>query len=1161
MRMSVRLTFILLAALFLGAAALAGAAESQAALQGLPARVDFNRDIRPVFSVKCFACHGSDAGARMASLRLDQRAEATKDRGGYRAIAPGNPAASRMYRRISAKDPAQRMPPPGSGRTLSLQDIQLLRRWIAQGAPYAEHWAYVKPKRWPLPHVKNAGWARNPIDAFILARLESEGLKPSPEADRYTLIRRLSLDLIGLPPAPDEVAAFVNDSSPVAYEKLVDRLLASSHYGERWARVWLDLARYADSAGYGSDPLRLNIWPYRDWVIDAFNRNMAYDEFTREQLAGDLFPHPTPDQLVATAFHRNTMTNTEGGTDPEEFRVAAVKDRAATTAQVWMGLTLGCAQCHSHKFDPITQKEYYQFYGFFNQTEDANRADEAPTMPVPAVEQREKMDRLNEEIAVLEKRLAAPSPRFDAEFAAWERDQLRRIEWAPLDPLEFRSANGATLAKLPDGSVLASGKSPETDTYTIRARTKRSGITALRVELLPDASLPHAGPGRSSSGNLVLSGLRVAVVPDHPKPVTACFVRVENPGPGRILSLAEVQALSGGANVATRGKASQSSTDYDGVAQRAVDGNTNGDFNVHSTTHTRVEDNPWWEVDLGADVPIDAIVIWNRTDGGLEERLSSFRVLALAADRKPVWETTVAAAPKPSVRLDCAGEQTVTLRNATSSFDQPGFEVEKAIEGDGKNGWAIAGETGQAQAAVFETAAPVGGGEGATLSFTLAQSYGQQHTLGRFRILATTAAPPVRELPHRIRTILAVEPGQRTPAQRNDLIAYFRPLAPSLAPLYQERAQRQKELAEIKPVELPIMRELASDKRRVTHLMIKGNFLSPGDEVQAGLPAAFPPLPPGALNNRLGLARWLVSRDNPLTARVAVNRFWARIFGTGIVETEEDFGTQGALPSHPQLLDWLAVEFMDRHWDMKALLKTIVMSATYRQSSKTMPAAVAKDPRDRLLAYYPRRRLDAEGVRDQALALSGLLSPKIGGPSVYPPQPDGLWQAAFNGERTWPASKGENRYRRGLYTFWRRTVPYPSMATFDAPSREICTMRRTPTNTPLQALVTLNDPAYVEMAQALGRRIAREGGMTAAQRARYALQLALVRPPQEAQVAALVTLYDREVSRYRADPQAAMKLATDPLGPLPEGMDAAEQAAWTVVANVLLNLDGVLTKG
>jgi hypothetical protein len=1164
MKMRPNYLFLLLATLLISSTtALSGAMTERAVPQALPARVDFSRDIRPILSTKCFACHGPDAGARMANLRLDRRGEATKDRGGYRAIAPGKTAASRVCQRIGERDPARRMPPPGSGRVLTAQDVRLIRRWIEQGAPYAEHWAFVKPRRPPAPHVKNAAWVRNPIDAFILARLEQEGLRPSPEADRFTLIRRLSLDLVGLPPTPEEVTTFVNDRSPDAYEKLVDRLLASPHYSERWARVWLDLARYADSAGYGSDPLRLNIWPYRDWVIQAFNRNLPYDQFTIEQLAGDLLPHSTQDQLVATAFHRNTMTNTEGGTDDEEFRVAAVKDRIATTAQVWMGLTLGCAQCHSHKFDPITQREYYQFFALFNETEDNDQPDETPTMPVPTAEQREKMDRLKGEIAALQTRIATPTPQFAADLAVWERAQAHPVEWVPLDPVEFCSTNGATLTKLPDGSLLAGGKTPETDTYTLKLHTALSGITALRLEVLPHESLPGGGPGRSSSGNGVLSSLRVAAVPGRPKPVTARFVRVENPGAERILSLAEVEVFSGGVNVATHGTASQSSTDYEGLAKLAIDGNTNGDyFAAHSVTHTRQEESPWWEVDLGAEVSIDSIAVWNRTDGGLGTRLSNFRVLALAADRKTVWETKVAEPPSPSTRLDSTGEQPVVLQNATASVEEAGFEVSKAIDGDGKSGWRVVpGPSGGAQAAVFETAAPVGDRDGATLTITLGQSAGEGQTLGRFRLTATTAPRPVRELPNRLRAILAVAPEGRTEAQRTELAAYFRPIAPSLAPLYGKLTAKQKELAEIKPVELPVMRELASEKRRVSHLLIKGNFLNPGEVVQPGLPAAFPPLPPGTPHNRLGVARWLVSRDNPLTARVAANRFWAQLFGTGIVETEEDFGTQGALPTHPELLDWLAVDFMERGWDMKALLKTMVTSATYRQSSRITPELLRQDPRNRLLARYPRRRLDAEFVRDQALALSGLLSRKIGGPSVYPPQPDGLWRAAFNGERTWPTSKGEDRYRRGLYTFWRRTVPYPSMATFDAPSREICTMRRLPTNTPLQALVTLDDPAYVEMAQALGRRIVREGGMTNADRARYALRLVLACPPQEAQVAALVALYDRELAHYRKDPEAAKKLATDPLGPLPDGMDAAAQAAWTVVANVLLNLDGVLTRG
>jgi hypothetical protein len=1163
-----RRTWLTLAAtLIAGAATLAGVMASVPPPKPPPARVDFNRDIRPVLSAKCYACHGQDTGARMAGLRLDRREEAIKDRGGYRALNPGKPADSRVYQRISAREPARRMPPPGSNRSLSPGDIQRLKRWIEQGAPYAEHWSFVRPKRPPLPRVKLTPWVHSPIDAFILARLEREGLAPSSPADRMTLARRLSLDLTGLPPTPQEVAAFASDPSPDAYEKAVDRLLASPHYGERWARMWLDLARYADSAGYGSDPLRPNIWPYRDWVISAFNRNMPYDQFTIEQIAGDLLPHPTQEQLIATAFHRNTMTNTEGGTDDEEFRVAAVKDRIATTAQVWMGLTLGCAQCHSHKFDPITQREYYQLFAFFNETEDNDQPDESPTMLVPTTEQREKMDRLKGEVARLEARLTTPAPGLFADLAEWERAQAKGVEWLPLEPIDFQSTSGTTLTRLPDGSLLASGKTPETDTYTIRAHTSLSGITALRLELLPDESLPHNGPGRATGGpeadgSLVLTNLRVTTAPSHPKSVSARFIRIENTGSARILSLAEVEVFSRGANVAPRGSATQSSTDYEGSPRLAIDGNTNGDyFAAHSTTHTRTEDNPWWEVDLGAELPVDELAIWNRTDGGLGTRLNNCRVLALAADRKTVWETKVAESPVPSVKLSTSGEQAVTLRNATSTFDPAGFEVEKAIDSDNKSGWSIDGAAGQAHSAVFETTAPVGDESGATLIFTLAQSSGGHRTIGRFRLSATTGKPPVRELPHRIRAILAIAQSQRTDQQRGQLTEYFRPLAPSLAPLYQELARKKKELAEIKPVDLPIMRELAPGKRRVTHMMVKGNFLNPGDAVEAVLPAAFQRMPAGAPANRLGVARWLVSRDNPLTARVAVNRFWAQLFGTGIVETEEDFGTQGSPPSHPELLDWLAAEFMERGWDMKALLKTIVMSATYQQSSRATPALLAKDPRNRLLARYPRRRLDAESVRDQALALSGLLAPKIGGPSVYPPQPDGLWRAAFNGQRTWPTSTGEDRHRRGLYTFWRRTVPYPSMATFDAPSREICTMRRVPTNTPLQALVTLNDPVYVEMAQALGRRMAREGGVTVADRARFGLRLVLARPPGEAQVSALVALYDRELARYRKDPAAAMKLATDPIGPLPEGMDAAEQAAWTVVSNVLLNLDGVLTKG
>jgi hypothetical protein len=765
--------------------------------------VDFNRDIRPILSKNCFACHGQDSARRAGKVRLDRRESAVQKRKHSVAIVPGRPAQSELVRRVRATDEAERMPPTESGNHLTGGQITLLERWVEEGAPYVEHWSFVKPKRWSLPAVNDASWPKNPIDDFILARLEKAGLKPSPPANRFALLRRLSLDLRGLPPTPKEISAFAGDVSPNAYEKAVDKMLADPAYGERWARVWLDLARYADSAGYGSDPLR-TIWRYRDWVIDAFNRNLLYDQFLIEQIGGDLLPNPTAEQRMATAFHRNTMTNTEGGTDREEFRVAAVKDRVDTTLQVAMGLTMGCAKCHDHKYDPVTQKDYYRFYAFFNQSADADRGDEAPVIPVPTRKVAQNNHEIDVKVADVERRLI--SPRF---------------------------------------------------------------VVSLVVERPPA-------------------------------------------------------------------------------------------------------------------LPAEALI-----------------------------------------------------------------------------------------------------------------AYGKIKRLNQSR-----------------------------------------PAIPTL----------------------PVMVELPADKRRETRVMVKGSFLSPGDKVEAGVPAAFHPLPEGAPASRLGVALWLVDRNNPLTARVAVNRLWAQLFGVGLVETEEDFGTQGELPTHPELLDWLATEYVRLGWDTKALLRLIVTSATYRQSAKVTPGRLAKDPRNRLLSHGSRFRLDAEMIRDQALALSGLLSRKLHGPSVFPPQPPGLWQAAFNGQRTWATSQGDDRHRRGLYTFWRRTVPYPSMATFDAPSREVCMVRRIRTNTPLQAFVTLNDPVYVEAAQALARRIVQEGGSGDEERARFGLGLCLARPPRQEEVRQLTALLYTERAHYRADAHGALEIATDPIGPLPAGVDAVELAAWTIAANVLLNLDGVLTK-
>ncbi len=1134
--------------------------------------VDFVRDVQPLLARHCYECHG--AKRQEGGLRLNGRATALAGGdSGKKAIVPSDPKTSRLIQAINGTDAEIAMPPDGEGQPLSAAQIELLTRWVSEGANWPadaelpserpNHWAWHKPLKVKLPAVAQRDWPRHAIDYFVLDRLEKAGLTPAPEADRYLLARRVYLDLVGLPPSGDAVDAFINDTRPEAYERMVERALADPGYGERWARVWLDLARYADSKGYGSDPLR-TIWRYRDWVIDAFNRNLPFDRFTTEQLAGDLLPHPTADQILATAFHRNTMANDEGGTDDEEFRVAAVKDRIETTMQVWMGLTMGCAKCHSHKFDPITQREYYQAYALFDQSEDADRGDEEPKVLSPTrIEQQQIADR-ESQLAAIEKQLARPPANLDAEIATWEQaagEQQRA--WTVLEPHGAAAAEGSQLETLADRSLRAVGPGPERDTYRLDLTTDLKNITALRLEVLPDADLPSNGPGRAG-GNFVLNEIRVESAPAAGSTVSGRFVRIEIPGPAKILSLAEVQVFQGSENLAPRGKATQSSTLLDAPAALAVDNQTGGDFQQKSVTHTAEEANPWWEVDLGRATQLDRVTIWNRTDGGVESRLKDFLISVLDENHHPIWRRTIAEPPKPSVQIDLTGPTQVELVNATADFAQVGWPIAKAIDGDASagSGWAVSPQVGKAHYAVFETRSPPAYDGPTTLRVTLVQSHGGQHTLGRFRVSATVAQPPARAVPEPIGEILAVASEHRSAEQRRELTQYFWSQSPASGALRGQMAQLQTQIKEIESqaATTPIMRELPADKRRVTHTMVKGNFRMSGEQVEPGLPAAFHPLPNGSAMNRLGLAHWLMDKENPLTARVTVNRLWAQLFGVGIVASEEDFGTQGLPPTHPALLDWLAVELVENGWDVKDILRQIVTSATYRQASSPAADALQKDPNNRLLAHGPRFRLEAEMVRDQALAISGLLSRKQGGASVYPPQPNGLWRAAFNGQRTWATSAGADRYRRGLYTYWRRTVPYPSMAAFDAPSREICTLRRISTNTPLQAFVTLNDPAYVEAAQGLARRIVAQGGDSIEDRSAFALRLALARPPQAAQIDQLVALYRSELDHYRRDPTAAAEMATEPLGPLPSGYDVSELAAWTVVSNVVLNLDGLLTK-
>ncbi len=1007
-------------------------------LLGLPAEnraaspVDFKRDIQPIFESRCSECHG--AKKNKAGLRFDRKSTVfgAAD-SGKPVVVPGRSAESPLLQHVASNDPDTMMPP--KGERLTGAQIALLKNWIDGGAPWPEdagagkkHWAYEHPGFPAPPQVRNSKWPRNAIDHFVLARLESEKLKPSPEAGRAILLRRASLDLTGLPPSLEEVDAFLSDKSVDAYEKVVDRLLASPAYGERWARPWLDLARYADTQGYEKDNRR-TMWPYRDWVIKTLNDNLSFDRFTIEQIAGDLLPDATQDQKIATGFHRNTMTNTEGGTDNEEFRYEAVVDRVNTTFAVWMGTTLNCAQCHNHKYDPFTTKEYYQIMAFLNQTADADADDERPTMKAfkPGQEEQLKQLRAAEKAAEKELNEATSSPVFAQAQVEWETRVAReQTGWETLDPTEFKSEGGATLRKNDTKSIIAEGSNPTNDTYVVTAPAGAGRITGIRLEALETG--PEKALGRHQNGGFVLARFELAV------------------------------------------KAS------------------------------------------GAD------------------------------SARPVkW------------------------KNATADFSQKDFEISNLLTGKG-DGWAVATfeeKNRIRRSAYFALAEPIDLPDGGTLTFTLRHS--DKHpgaNLRRFRLYATRnqeVGPPTK-LPDDVRAALTVAPDKRDEKQRGKVRDYFISFDPALKPLRDTVASAKKAADEFN-AQIPISSVMVElEKPRETHRHVRGAYLTKAELVFPGTPASLHAFPAGLATNRLGFARWLVDTNNPLTARVIMNRFWEQYFGRGIVETVEEFGKQGEPPSHPELLDWLAAEFMRTGWDMKAMHKTIVMSSTYRQTSKVSPELVQRDPNNRLLARGPRVRLEAEMLRDQMLAVSGLLSHKVGGPSVMPPQPNGVWQVVYSGDK-WETSKGEDKYRRGLYTFWRRTAPHPAMVSFDAPSREFCVLRRNRSNTPLQALTTLNDPAAIECAQAIARKVAGNTGGDVKARAIYAFRLVLARAPEPKEVERLAALFQSELKNYRADGNAAGKMAGSDVGKASENLDAAELAAWTVVANVLLNLDEAITKG
>jgi hypothetical protein len=1147
--------------------------------------VDFKTEIRPILSNRCFACHGPDDEKVESGLRLDSlEAAVVPADSGLIAIIPGDVETSELLKRIASQDDSVRMPPPHFGQGLTAREIELVRRWIAEGAHYAKHWAYEPPQ---VPRMEPAisewesrfpDWHGSTIDRWLLARLATKQWEPAPTATPQTLLRRLYLDLTGLPPTLEEQSAYLEDTSPLAYDNLVDRLLASPAYGEHWGRRWLDLARYADSAGYADDPAR-TIWAYRDWVIRAMNDNMPFDQFTLEQLAGDLLSNPSPETLVATAFHRNTLTNNEGGTNDEEFRNVAVIDRVNTTMAVWMGLTMGCAQCHNHKYDPISQKEYFQVFAVLNQSEDADRGDESPTYAWYSPDQRARRADIEKQLQDLGRQISQPDPALLAEQSAWESQLRTPLDWIPTQPSGVTTRSGDPSRVSAEGRVEIDSKAKH-DRFIVEIPLPEgihpNALTGIRIASQPDPALP-AGGASHGDGNFVLTHVSASITHPNTSVARGQYVRIELPGKDRILSLAEVQVLSGAMNLATRGRATQSSEILGGAPQRAIDGNTSGNWLDQSTTHSAISENPWWELDLGSLHSVESIALWNRTDNGLQDRLSGAKLTLLDAERREVWQTVLTKG-EAEHRWTLQSQWDWVPQLAAADHSQSGFPAAHAIDKDPKSGWAVGGSIDQphaleiagslakpypdTQADSSAVAAP------AVLRLELAfDSAHERLVLSRMSV-SLTQDPRIAnglQIPTDVLALLRKDDRSQDDSQRVHQY-YVGTIAPSRAAWRDQRNRLQSELDSLKPLtSVPVLRELAPDKRRETRIQLRGNYRVGGDVVEPGIPAVFlESNDSGDASSktftRLELAQWLVSRGNPLTARVIANRIWESLFGVGIVRSSEEFGSQGDLPTHPELLDRLAIDLMQGEWDLKRFLRSIVLSAAYRQSSAVDPKRFEEDPENSFVSRGPRFRVSAEQVRDMALASAGLLSNRFYGPPTRPPQPSMGLSAAFGSRTDWETSQGEDRFRRAVYTLWRRSNPYPSMAMFDAPNREVCVLKRDRTNTPLQALVTLNDPVFMEAAQGLARRVSIHELPTSSNRDRIVriFQHALSREPHEAELAAVERLLQEATLELGQDRDRATKLATEPIGPLPKDADPIAMAAWTTLCNVVLNLDEFL---
>lgn len=1147
--------------------------------------IEFNRDIRPIIADTCYACHGPDPKTRKAGLRFDiPDAALTALKSGHTAVVPGNRAGSALWQRITTDDTADRMPPASFEKELTPEQIELLGRWIDEGGQYEKHWAFVPPKARPVPAVDNIAWTRNPIDNFILRKLTAQNLSPSPEADKHTLIRRVTLDLTGLPPTPEEVRAYLDDDSPGAYENVVDRLLASPRYGEQLTRYWLDLARYADTNGYHIDNERY-MWRWRDWVINAFNSNKPYDQFIVEQLAGDLLPEPTLEQRLATGFNRNHMINFEGGIIPEEYRVQYVADRVNTTGTVFLGLTVGCAQCHDHKYDPISEKEYYELYAFYNTIaengSDGRDGNAVPFMKAPLPGQEEKIVEVQQDIERLVAEMSQPDAGLDAAQAVWEGDWADKLaaNWTVLTPESVVSTGGATLTPLEDGSLLASGENPEHDTYELVAETEASGITAIRLEALGHEAFFGGSPARSDNGNFVLTEFEVEIGPvddpgsaqrvpiaavnaDHAqKDFEAARAIDGNPATGwasegfdhpgnrvAVFSLARPTPSLNGSHIRIRLKHESEfaqhnigrfrlsiSTDPSLAPVELGPWYINGPFIAEDGNTAYTHDyGPEQGVDLAAKYD-DGRLKWapktDLPDGALNDLYGDiaatylYRAIKSPTDRN----VTLKFGSNDALKVWLNGEIVVD-KNVQRPIEKDQETVDLALrEGDNEL-LAKVVNYGSAYAFYFNKG---------------------EEKLGEF--------------PLDIELMLAKAPESRSDAEQARLREFYRRVNwPEWPKLNEQLLAKREELtaAEKAIPTAMVMEEMAEP--RETFILERGQYDQFGEKVTPAVPAALPPLPEGAPANRLGLAQWIVDDANPLTARVAVNRFWQRYFGTGIVKTTSDFGSQGEWPTHPELLDWLAMEFVRSGWNVKDMQRLIVTSAAYRQSSRVRPEVRAIDPENRLITQGPRFRMDAEMVRDSALAVSGLLVEHVGGPSVKPYQPKGLWEevaygAEFTAQR-FEADQGDALYRRSMYTFWKRQSPPPSMMLFDAPNRETCTALRARTNTPLQALALMNDPQFVEASRKLAERVMTECTGDPGACIEQAFLLATARLPGADEKEILLGLYNEQLTRYQTDPDAAEGFVSVGDSPRRDGIDTAALAAMTMVANTILNLDETVTK-